>query len=247
MMEDVGEVVPDRRFPPAFERRDGDLVDQLAEERRLRQDLDVHERRCRLQGDGPELLAPMEPAGRVDVLDRHREDEPPGEPAEPARQPHGQAILARADDVIAMVDRLEQGIEVGRGPGLARRGHEHERRDGPLEPPGDRLMEVEMVAHDDDALDVPSTLRDQLLERPGHARVRGPVVRGQHDDPDGGTRHRVAAEVGFERVEELINGRGHSASAPKGVAALGERLTRRGRLESDQTGWGASQRSTAAR
>jgi hypothetical protein len=62
MMEDRGQVGPDQTCPPIVERRDGDLVDQLAEERRLGQDLDVQERRLRLQGDGFQLLAPMQPA-----------------------------------------------------------------------------------------------------------------------------------------------------------------------------------------
>jgi hypothetical protein len=61
-MEDRGQVGPDQPCPPIVERRDGDLVDQLAEERRLGQDLDVQERRHRLQGDGFQLLAPMQPA-----------------------------------------------------------------------------------------------------------------------------------------------------------------------------------------
>jgi hypothetical protein len=62
MVEDRGEVGPDRPGSPIVERRDGDLVDQLAEERRLGQDLDIQERRGRLHGDGLELLAAMEPA-----------------------------------------------------------------------------------------------------------------------------------------------------------------------------------------
>jgi hypothetical protein len=62
MMEDRGQVGPDQPRPPIVERRDGDLVDQLAEECRLREDLDVQERRTRLEGDGFQLLAPMQPA-----------------------------------------------------------------------------------------------------------------------------------------------------------------------------------------
>jgi hypothetical protein len=105
--EDRDEVGADRPLPPMVDRRDGDLVDQLAEERRLGEDLDVEERRGRLEGDGRELLAAVEPARRVDVVDRHREDDPPGEPAEPSSQPHESPIPTPADDMIAMVDRFE--------------------------------------------------------------------------------------------------------------------------------------------
>jgi hypothetical protein len=206
MMEDRGEVGPERPRAPIVERRDGDLVDQLAEERRLGQDLDIQERRGRLQRDGLQLLAPMEPARRVDVVDRHREDHPPGEPAEPAPEAHGRPVLPPADDVIAMIDRVQQRIEMGGGPGLARRGHEHERGDGPLEPQGERLVQAAPGARDDHAVDLPATLRDQLLQRTGHAPGRGPIVRRQDDHPDGGTGQRVAPEVGFEGVEEVVGG-----------------------------------------
>jgi hypothetical protein len=87
MTEDRGEVGPDRPRLPVVERWQGDLIDQLAEERRLGQDLDVQEGRHRLQRDRLQLLAPMEPARGVDVVDRHRENPPPGEPAEPAPKP----------------------------------------------------------------------------------------------------------------------------------------------------------------
>ena len=56
----------------------------------------------------------MQPAGRVDVLDRHREDQPPGEPAEPAAEPREQTHPAAADDVVAMVDRLRAAGRDGR-------------------------------------------------------------------------------------------------------------------------------------
>lgn len=62
MAEDSGEVGPVRPTPRLVERRDGDLVDQVAEEGRLGEDLDVEERRRRLQRDRRDLVAAMEPA-----------------------------------------------------------------------------------------------------------------------------------------------------------------------------------------
>jgi hypothetical protein len=150
----------------------------------------------------------------VDVVDRHREDEPPRQPAEPAPEPHDRAILARADDVIAVIDGVEQGVEMGGGPGLAGRGHQDERLPGPLEPPGKRLTPVGLLARHDDTFDPPSPLGDQLFQRMGHAIGRIPVLLVQDNHPDGGIGERVAPVVGFERVEGLINGRGHSASRP---------------------------------
>jgi hypothetical protein len=61
--EDPAKVGADRTLLPLFEGRDRDLVDQLAEVRRLGQDLDVDERGDRLEGDRHELLATMEAAG----------------------------------------------------------------------------------------------------------------------------------------------------------------------------------------
>jgi hypothetical protein len=49
---------------------DVDLFDRLDEERRLGQDLDVKQPRCRLERNGLELLAAMHPQGRESVGDR---------------------------------------------------------------------------------------------------------------------------------------------------------------------------------
>jgi hypothetical protein len=49
----------------------------VAEERRLGEDLDIQERRGRLQGDRRQLLEPMQPTGGVDVEERDGEDQPP--------------------------------------------------------------------------------------------------------------------------------------------------------------------------
>jgi hypothetical protein len=56
------------------QRGDVDLVDELAEEGGLGQDLDVEEVGRRLERDRRELLEPVESARRVDVVDRHRKE-----------------------------------------------------------------------------------------------------------------------------------------------------------------------------
>jgi hypothetical protein len=133
--------------PAGLESRDADLVDQVAEEGCLRQDLDIKERRSRLERDGLELLAAMKAAGRVDILDRDRKDQPPGEPDDPAHQSGEPAILAGTEHMVAAVDRIEQGIEVGRAPGLEGVGDDHQGRNGLLEPPEHRLVPALIARH----------------------------------------------------------------------------------------------------
>jgi hypothetical protein len=150
--EDPVEVRSEWELGPALERRDGDLVDQLAEIGGLGQDLDVEERGGRLQRDRRQLVAAMEAARRVHVVHGHGEDQLPGEPAEPSAQPLQQAHPPRADDVVAVIDRLEQGIEVRRGPGRAGRRHQHERHDRPGEPAAYGRAPANRFGHDDDGL-----------------------------------------------------------------------------------------------
>jgi hypothetical protein len=90
-----------------FRRRDRRLVEQLAQEGRLGQELDVEERRLRLQRDRRQLFAAMEPVRGVDVADRDGEDQLPGEPAEPAAELRGSFHPPPADDVVAPVDRRQ--------------------------------------------------------------------------------------------------------------------------------------------
>jgi hypothetical protein len=84
----------------------------MAQEGRLGQDLDVEEGRNRLERDRCQLLAPVQPAGGVDVVDRDREDEPPGEPADPAADLREPSYPPPADDVVAMVDRLQERLDM---------------------------------------------------------------------------------------------------------------------------------------
>jgi hypothetical protein len=132
--EDGQKVVPERVQRRRRKRRHPHLVDQVAEERGLGQDLDVEELADRLERDRLELLEPVQPAGRVDVDDRHGEQEPPEQPAGPPPDPRGERGPARADDVVAQVDRLEERVEVLGLPRFERRGHEHQRERRLAEP-----------------------------------------------------------------------------------------------------------------
>jgi hypothetical protein len=92
----------------------------MVEERGLGQDLRVQEAGRGLKWDRGELVEAMEPAGRVDVLDGDGEDELPGEPAEPSGQALVDADPPLPDDVVAVVDRLQERVEMGRRPEVER-------------------------------------------------------------------------------------------------------------------------------
>jgi len=49
------------------ERRDLDFRDEMTEKSRLREDLGVEERRCRLERNDRQFFEPMEPAWRMNV------------------------------------------------------------------------------------------------------------------------------------------------------------------------------------
>ncbi len=165
----------------------------------------------------------------MDIADRHGEDQLPGEPAEPAEQAGKQPHSTRANDVVAVIDRREQGIKMLGGPGCPCACREDEGRDGPLEPAPQRLAAAMFVAGHDHCLDRAAALGDQCFERTSHRRGRIVDALGKNHDPDAGGRKRIAPEVGLEGVGELVSGRRHSAS---------RRFA--------QAGCGASQRSTAA-
>jgi hypothetical protein len=75
VLEDLVQIgKPARAEDPAAERRHLDLVEQMAEESGLGQDLDVEEGRGRLELQRRELLAPVELAWRVNVDHRDGED-----------------------------------------------------------------------------------------------------------------------------------------------------------------------------
>jgi hypothetical protein len=61
------------------ERRDIDFINQLAKKGRLGENLGIEKRRCGLERDGRQLLQPMEPARRMDIVQRQSEAQAPRE------------------------------------------------------------------------------------------------------------------------------------------------------------------------
>jgi hypothetical protein len=103
-------------FPqdPAGQRRHVHFAEQMTEECRLGQDFEVEERRAGLKRNRRELLHPVEPARRMDVKHRNREDQTPGHGADPTCDPAPGSSRPPADHMIGPVDGFEQGLEMSR-------------------------------------------------------------------------------------------------------------------------------------
>jgi hypothetical protein len=139
----------------------------VPEEGRLGQELEVQERRRRLEGDGRQLLQPVQAAGGVDIAQRDREHQPPGQRCQPSPATIPAPGGPTADDVIAVVDGLQERLQVGRGPRLLGRRDQDERELGAGQADGERVVEP-----------LPRGPHDSGLHRPAH-RVQ---VRGQGRD-----------------------------------------------------------------
>ena len=114
--------------------------------------------------------------------------------------------------------------------------------DGPAEPRSTAAGQPALApASTTTALDRPAPRREQVgrATAPTASARLGVARRRATIDADRRAGQRVAAEVGVERVEVLVVGRGHPASD----AGLRPSSSAIGR----QTGCGASQRSTASR
>ncbi len=61
------------------------FINQVSQECGLRQNLGVEERRTRLKHDGQQFRQPMKPARRVDVVERHGEDQATHQSGHPVR------------------------------------------------------------------------------------------------------------------------------------------------------------------
>jgi len=84
MAKESRSIVSEARQSGTVERRHGDLVDQVAEERGLGEDLDIEELGDRLQRDRHQFLESMEPTGGMGIEHRNGEDRLPEEPRQPA-------------------------------------------------------------------------------------------------------------------------------------------------------------------
>jgi hypothetical protein len=179
----------------------------MAEERRLGEDLDVQERGGRLQGDRQQLLATMEPARGVDVEQRHGEDQPARQHGQPAPACLPTAGRPAADDMVAVVDRLQERFQVRRGPRLFCRRHQHEGEPGALQAARQRDPQVHPVDRHHAMLDHASHRRQPLDQR-RHDRfgLFGRPV-GQHDDVNPGVGERLAMEVAQVGIVAGLAGR----------------------------------------
>lgn len=151
----------------------------------------------------------MQPAGGMDVAHRHGEDQPPGPRGQPARAIAPAVGGPSADGVVAVVDGLEQRLEVGRGPRLLGGRDQHQREPGPREADRQCGVEPPVVDRDDAGLYLAVARRREFDQR-GDDRL-GAIGRqvGKQDDADAGARQRIAPGVAGERVVVFLGHRVH--------------------------------------
>jgi hypothetical protein len=188
------------------------FINEVSEERRLRQDFGVEERGARLKRDGQQLLQPMEPARRVDVVQRNGEDHSPHQSGQPACRGGTARRGAPADGVVALVDGLQQRIQVTCGPGFDRSCQQHQRQASVLKTAAKRVCKAAFVDHDDSLLDRPPELGDPFGQWGDDGF--GSLMRqaGKKDDMDARGGKGVALEVGRKRVVKFL-ARRHSNSS----------------------------------
>ena len=124
---------PASRANEAAEWWDLHLVEQVPEEGRLGQDLQVQERRGRLQRDRLQRLQTVKPARRVDIEQRDGEHQAPRHRGEPSLPDLAGTGGTMSHDMVGVVDCLEERFQVRRGPRLLGSGHQHERMPGTLQ------------------------------------------------------------------------------------------------------------------
>jgi hypothetical protein len=183
----------------------------VTEEGRLGEDLEVQERRRRLEGDGRQLLEAVQAARRVDVAQRDGEHQPPGHRREPTPQALPALDRPAADDMIAVIDGLEERLQMLRGPRLRGRRDQDEREMGVAKADGEGVVQPLPRGPDDTGLHRPADrhqVRGQGLDD-GCGAVGRQV--GEQDDSDAGVGQRVALEVAEEGIVEFL-ARGHSGS-----------------------------------
>jgi hypothetical protein len=107
-MEQLASVGPRDAAFEGGEGRNRHFVDELAQKGRLGEDFDVDEGRLRLQGDRLQGRAAVDPAGRVNVQDRHAEDPALRSCLQPATGTRDPRRRTPADDVIGLIDRVQK-------------------------------------------------------------------------------------------------------------------------------------------
>jgi hypothetical protein len=187
-------------------------MDQVAEERRLRQDLGIEERRLGLEGDGQEFFESMEPAGRVHVIERDGEEQSPEEPCDEARNTASERFRAPADHVITILNPLEEGPQVISEIGLSGGGDENQRQKGPCETAAQRFSQAEIVDRYDPLFDRSTQLIDPLDQRGDQGRSVLCARFRQKDDANPGAGKWVSLEMRRKRIVGFL-ARCHSSSS----------------------------------
>src|SRR5262245_88582 len=126
----------------AAQGRHVDLIDQVAQKCRLRQNLGVEERRLGLEGYGQELLESMEAAWRMHIVERNGEDQSPEESREEARKAASARIRTPANDMVTLVYCLEKWVQMIRGFNLRGGRDEHQWQAGPTNAAPQRFGEA---------------------------------------------------------------------------------------------------------
>jgi hypothetical protein len=183
----------------------------VAEEGRLGKDLEVHERRRRLKGNRRQLLEPVQVAGRVDVAQGDGEDQSPGQRSQPSFVRVPASDWPAPHDVIAMIDGLQERLQMSLGPRLLGRRDQNKRKPSASQTLAQRLGEPLVVDRDDPGFDR-AIHRGQLI---GHRRDDGLGVVdrqvGEEDDANTGVGQRIALKVAEEGIVEFL-ACGHSCS-----------------------------------
>jgi hypothetical protein len=106
----------------------------------------------------------MKPARRMNVAQRDREDQAPRQQAGDGGPGFPAPARPATDHMVALVDRLEKGIEMPIRPGFLRCRHQHQRQSGSLQAALQCTPEAVIPHRDDTALDRPPQRSDQVRQ-----------------------------------------------------------------------------------
>jgi hypothetical protein len=174
----------------------------LAQERRLGEELDVRERRARLQRDGRKRFTTMEPARRMNIRHGNSENQLRNAILDPAPNPPEAGFRTITDDVVGLVDRLQERIQMRAGPAFRRGGHEHNGKRAVTQTFLDRSSPTDRLVHHDVVREAVSCAqqRDELL-----ADLIGPseVTAREHNHVDTRPGEGRAMEVSLIGIVQV--------------------------------------------
>ncbi|MGO9601084.1 MAG: hypothetical protein ACLP7Q_24150 [Isosphaeraceae bacterium] len=167
----------------------------MPQEGGLGQHLDVLERRPGLHRDGRELLGPVKLAGRVHIEYGNRENQASRQAAGPPQETRNDSDGPLAQDMVAGVDRLDQGEKVLRPVAPGGRRDEYKRKSHLIQGCRHRLVQARPAGIDDDC---PKLKRSVLSSEPVDQRRNDIGCRsirrvGDDDDPGSSLWKRLAA------------------------------------------------------